>query len=88
MEKKGEYLSREEIIEIFKANSSAAADKDKKKANALLLKEPETRIWIRNDTCDENLQDNSQKPFYIARVVKDNGDTIECRLDTEKETNC
>jgi hypothetical protein len=58
MEKKGEYLSREEIIEIFKANSSAAAAKDKK-ANPNLLKEPETRVWIRNDECDEDLQDNS-----------------------------
>ena len=53
-----------------------------------MLKAPDSRIWIRNDGCNESLQDNSEKPFYIARVVKDHGATIDCRLDTEKETDC
>ena len=28
-------------------------------------------VWIKNDKCDENLQDNTQKPFYKCEVLND-----------------
>ena len=82
----GEFLSRDEILDIFKTLNSKTAG-DKNKAAALSQREPGQLIWIKNESYDEADQENKTRPFYMANVVADLGDKCTCKIaDKEKCT--
>ena len=84
MESAGEFLSRTEILEIFRlagvgAEGAGKNGKDKAPvAGSSIPKEVGKRVWIRNDNHDEADQDNKEKPFYQAKVLADLG--AKCNL--------
>ena len=45
-------------------------------------------VWIRNDDFDDNVQDNSQRPFYQAEVIEDRNDSICCKLTKKELETC
>lgn len=42
-------------------------------------------IWIKNIDYDDGCQDNAVKPFYVANVQKDEGDSVVCKLANGEE---
>ena len=85
MEGAGEFLSRTEILDIFK-RAGAGADGGKKgkdeapAAGSTIPKEVGKRVWVKNVEHDEADQDNKEKPFYQAKVLADQGATCSLQL--------
>lgn len=83
MEGAGEFLSRTEILDIFK-RAGAGAEGKKGKAEAAagstLPKAVGQRVWVKNAEHNEADQENKEKPFYQAKVLADNGATCSLQL--------
>ena len=79
MEGAAEFLTRTEILDIFRlagVGADGAGKKGKDKAPAAgstIPKEVGKRVWVKNAEHDEADQDNKEKPFYQAKVLADKG---------------
>lgn len=89
-----EFLSREEILKIFESFAKNKKPKDdakgKKKGGEEEAQEhfkeraPGDVVWIKNDKFNDNIQDNTEKPFYKVQVIADGGDKITCKLTPDE----
>lgn len=81
MEPAGKYLQRDQILAILESQA-----KTKKGGGGgggeqhFKTFKPGEIVWIRNDDYDDNVQDNSQRPFYQVEVLEDMKDSIKCKL--------
>jgi len=89
MEGPAEFLSRTEILDIFRlagvgpdaVKKGPAKDKKGKKgeveveapAGSSIPKEVGARVWFKNAEHNEMDLDNKEKPFYQAKVLEDKG---------------
>lgn len=94
MEASADFLSREEILAIFESFAKNKKKEEKQDAKGKKKgkgaeeeqveyykeRSPGEVVWIKNDDFNDNIQDNSQKPFYKVQIIEDNGDKITCKL--------
>ena len=96
MEGPAEFLTRTEILDIFRlagvgpdaaGKKGAAKDKDKAPAaGSSIPKEVGARVWFKNAEHNEADQDNVEKPFYQAKVLEDKG--AKCSLQLWEGEAC
>lgn len=95
---KGDFLSRDDILNIFakfaKQNKKEDDKKGAKKKKGAEEEEdghfkerfPGEVVWIKNTDYNENVQDNSECPFYKVQIIENvSEDKISCKLYEGKE---
>ena len=81
-----EFLTKQEIIDIFKSiNSKSSAGPGAQANNNLAKRDENTLVWVKNDDFNEGIEDNKEKPFYKALVQSDNGSTCVLKLQPGEE---
>lgn len=69
-------------------NSKGGSSGAQKRRDSIIQQEVGKKVFIKNDSYDEGVQDNSQKPFYRCVVTSDNGATCSLALVPEELKEC